>query len=220
MRTVRVTGRGLLKLRPDTTRITLTLEGLYPEYGDALRRSSEDTERLRDLLEGFGFLRTELKTLSFQVDAEYEGYQEEGAYKQRFKGYRYLHRMKVEFPSDNERLGKLLYALARCPAKPEFSLSYTVGDPEAAKNALLSRAMADAEEKAALLARAAGAALGRVQSIDYSRGELALEVRPMNRSLSAEGYMAKAAADGSFDMDIEPEEIRAEDTVTVLWELG
>jgi uncharacterized protein YggE len=220
MKTIRVTGKGQLKLHPDTSRITMSLEGVCPEYGDALRRSTEETGLLRDLLAGFGFLRSELKTLSFQVDPEYEGVQENGVYSQRFVGYRYRHRLKVEFPSDNERLGKLLYALARCPAKPEFSLSYTVGDPEAAKNALLSRAMADAEEKAALLARAAGAALGRVQSIDYSRGELALEVRPMNRSLSAEGYMAKAAADGSFDMDIEPEEIRAEDTVTVLWELG
>ncbi len=217
MRTVRVTGRGLLKLRPDTTRIALSLEGLYPEYGDALRRSSEDTERLRDLLEGFGFLRTELKTLSFQVDAEYEGYQEEGVYRQRFSGYRYRHRMKVEFPSDNQRLGKLLYALARCPAKPEFSLSYTVGDPEAAKNALLGKAMADAREKAAVLGRAAEVSLGQIQSIDYSWGETSFEARPMERSMPAP---AKTMAEGSFDMDIEPEDIRVSDTVTVLWEIG
>ncbi len=217
MRTIRVTGRGQLKLHPDATRITVSLEGLYPEYGDALRRSSEDTESLRDLLEGFGFLRSELKTLSFQVDAEYEGYQEEGVYRQRFSGYRYRHRMKVEFPSDNQRLGKLLYALARCPAKPEFSLSYTVGDPEAAKNALLGKAMADAREKAAVLGRAAEVSLGQIQSIDYSWGEISFESRPMERSMPAS---AKTMAEGSFDMDIEPEDIRVSDTVTVLWEIG
>jgi uncharacterized protein YggE len=217
MRTIRVTGRGQLKLHPDATRITVSLEGLYPEYGDALRRSSEDTESLRDLLEGFGFLRSELKTLSFQVDAEYEGYQEEGVYRQRFSGYRYRHRMKVEFPSDNQRLGKLLYALARCPAKPEFSLSYTVGDPEAAKNALLGKAMADAREKAAVLTQAAGVALGEIQSIDYSWGEIRFEARPMNRSMLAS---AKNMAEGSFDMDVEPEDIQVSDTVTVLWEIG
>ncbi len=217
MRTIRVTGRGQLKLHPDATRITVSLEGLYPEYGDALRRSSEDTESLRDLLEGFGFLRSELKTLSFQVDAEYEGYQEEGVYRQRFSGYRYRHRMKVEFPSDNQRLGKLLYALARCPAKPEFSLSYTVGDPEAAKNALLGKAMADAMEKAAVLGRAAEVSLGQIQSIDYSWGEISFESRPMERSMPAS---AKTMAEGSFDMDIEPEDIRVSDTVTVLWEIG
>ena len=217
MRTIRVTGRGQLKLRADTTVITLSLEGTEPEYADALRRSAEDTESLRELLAGFGFLRSDLKTLSFQVDAEYEGCQEEGVYRQRFKGYRYQHRTKVEFPSDNELLGKLLYALARSPVRAEFSLSYTVGDPEAAKNALLGKAVADAREKAAVLTQAAGVALGEIQSIDYSWGEIRFEARPMNRSMLAS---AKNMAEGSFDMDIEPEDIQVSDTVTVLWEIG
>ena len=55
MRTIRVTGKGTLKLRPDTTRISISLEGLFPEYSETLRRSSEDTERIKDLLARFGF---------------------------------------------------------------------------------------------------------------------------------------------------------------------
>ncbi len=221
MKTIRVTGKGQLKLHPDTSRITMSLEGVCPEYGDALRRSTEETGLLRDLLAGFGFLRSELKTLSFQVDPEYEGVQENGVYSQRFVGYRYRHRLKVEFPSDNERLGRILFALARCPARPEFSISYTVKDPEAAKNELLAQAVADAKAKAAVLTQAAGVALKELQSIDYSWGELSLETRPMNRSLLAEGPMAKSMANGgSFDLDIEPEDIPVSDTVTLLWEIG
>ena len=37
MRTIRVTGKGQIKVKPDTTRITMTLEGTYPDYGEALR---------------------------------------------------------------------------------------------------------------------------------------------------------------------------------------
>ena len=33
-RTIRITGKGQLKVKPDTTRITITLEGVYPEYSD------------------------------------------------------------------------------------------------------------------------------------------------------------------------------------------
>ena len=40
MRTIRVTGKGRLKVRPDTTRITISLEGTWPEYGETLRHSS------------------------------------------------------------------------------------------------------------------------------------------------------------------------------------
>ncbi len=220
MKTIRVTGRGDLRVHPDTTRITIDLEGTYPEYSDALRHSSEDTELLKDLLVSFGFQRTDLKTLNFGVDSEYESYQERGTYKRRFVGYKYHHRMKVEFLSDNDLLGKLLYALARCPAKPEFTISYTVKDPEAAKNELLGKAVADAREKAAVLTQAAGVALKELQSIDYSWGEITFETRPMDRSMVLSERIEAPMEFGSFDMDIEPDDIEVSDTVTVLWEIG
>ena len=31
MRTIRVTGKGQIKVKPDTTRIAMSLEGIYPE---------------------------------------------------------------------------------------------------------------------------------------------------------------------------------------------
>lgn len=219
VRTVRVTGKGQLKLRPDTARITLSLEGLFPEYGEAIRKSAEDTECLKELLSGFGFARTDLKTLHFGVDTEYEGYDENGIYKQRFAGYRFRHTLKVEFPVDNDRLGRVLYALANSPVRPEFRLSYTVKDPEAAKNELLEKAVADAKEKAAVLARAAGVALKEILRIDYSRNEIDLEVRPMALSRKAANDCAVLTA-GQYETDIEPEDIEAADTVTVLWAIG
>lgn len=42
MRIIRVTGKGQIKVKPDMTRITMTLTGLYKEYSETLRRSSED----------------------------------------------------------------------------------------------------------------------------------------------------------------------------------
>ena len=86
MRTIRVTGKGQIKVKPDVTRITMSLEGLYPEYGEALRHSSLDTEHLKDVLSAFGFERSDLKTLSFDVNTESESYNENGIYKQRFVG--------------------------------------------------------------------------------------------------------------------------------------
>ena len=222
MRTIRVTGKGQIKVKPDTTRITISLEGTWPEYGETLRHSSQDTERLKDLLSAFGFERSDLKTLNFNVETEYESYKDKGTYKQRLIGYKFTHMMKVEFPSDNDRLGKVLYALANCPLKPEFRLSYTVSDPEAAKNDLLGKAVTDAKEKASVLTQAAGVTLKDIQSIDYSWGEIDFEYRPMNRMLMADEYLARpmAAESPSYDMDIEPDDIEVSDTVTVLWEIG
>ena len=217
MRTIRVTGNGLIRLQPDTTCITMTLTGLDPDYGEALRRSGADAETLRGVLTGFGFARTDLKTVRFHVDTEYEGYQDEdGSYRQRFSGYRFRHVLKVEFDSDSDRLGKILYALANCGVTPEFRISYTVRDQEAAKNALLGKAVADAREKAELLARAGGVALRDIQTIDYSWGAVSFESAPL-----FDGVMAKSrmAAGASCDPGIEPDEIEVSDTVTVTWEI-
>ena len=219
MRTIRVTGKGLIRLKPDVTRITMTLSGHCGEYGETLSLSSLDTEELKDVLSRFGFERTDLKTLNFRVDTEYENYEDkDGRYKQRFVGYQYYHVLKVEFPSDNERLGRILYALANGAVEPEFGISYTVSDPEAAKNALLTKAVADAKEKAAVLSAAGGVLLKEIQSIDYSWGEIDFEYRPMAGNVLA----AKRAmgAEESFDMNIEPDDIEVSDTVTVVWEIG
>lgn len=219
--TIRITGRGQIRVRPDMTRINITLEGICPEYGETLRRSSRDTDCIREVLADLGFEKPDLKTLSFNVDTEYEPYKENDAYKQRLVGYKFRHLMKVEFESDHDRLGRVLYALAHCPVKPEFRISYTVKDQEAAKNELLGRAVTDAKEKAAVLTQAAGVKLGEIQSIDYSWEEISFEVRPMRSVMLAEidGEDRMAHGEVGYDLDIEPDDIEVSDTVTVIWEM-
>lgn len=214
MRIIRITGKGEIKVHPDTTRITVTLSGLYKDYGSTLSRSSEDTERLRELVTRFGFRGSDLKTLSFDVQTQNESYRDHDTYKTRFIGYRYTHRMKIEFDSDNERLGRILYALAGCPLRPEFTISYTVKDTEAVKNTLLGKAAADARAKAEALAEAAGVRLKDIQSIDYSWGKVLFEETPIN-NLMAE----KCMADEELALNIEPDDIEVSDTVTVVWEI-
>ena len=69
-RTVRVTGKGILKVRPDLIRLIITLTGTEKEYSDALRRSTEDTDALKNTMEKLGFQKSALKTLAFNVDTK------------------------------------------------------------------------------------------------------------------------------------------------------
>jgi hypothetical protein len=217
-RTVRVTGRGVLKLRPDLTRLTLTLQGTDMDYDETLRRSAEEAEALRGVLAELGFPWEALKTLEFSVDTLYEGYQDEkGVYRNRFAGYQFRHELKLDFPVDSDLLGRTLYALAHSDAKPEMRISYTLSDPEAAKNALLAAAVSDARAKAEALCAAAGETLGPLLHIDYARSEPALEVRPMRKLMAADNCAAESAA---YDMGIEPDDLSVADTVTMLWALG
>ena len=218
-RTIRVTGKGTIKLRPDVTRLTITLSGHEKEYADTVERSSRDTEALAAAITPLGFDRSALKTLSFDVNARYEGINDKnGNYRRVFKGYEFSHVLKLEFPFDNDLLGRILHALAHSSVDAEFDISYTVKDREAAKNELLGKAVADAAAKARVLSDAAGVALGGIRSIDYSWGEIEMAVRPMNRMMKSADTQAEAAFGCS--MDIEPDDITVSDTVTVAWDIA
>ena len=179
-RTIRVTGKGNISVKPDTIRLRISLEDIFREYDDALRHSADSVELLKDIFADLGYDRKALKTVYFNINTEYESYQDrDKSWKRRFKGYKYTHRMKLEFPADNKQLGKILYALAHCPVSPEFSIEYTVADPEAAKNELLGEAVKDSMAKANVLATAANVKLGNIVNIDYSWGEVDFVSRPL-----------------------------------------
>ena len=121
-KTMKVTGKGKLSVKPDLIRLLLDTTKVCATYEEALRQSSEQTEALKTCFEGLGFARTDLKTLRFSVDTEYENYRDENnVWKNRFIGYRFNHNMKLEFDADNERLGRVLYALAQTEVHPSFA---------------------------------------------------------------------------------------------------
>ena len=218
-RTIRVTGKGKISVKPDTIRLRISMEDTFREYDDALRHSTDSAELLKGMFEGLGYDRKAIKTVLFNINTEYESYQDrDKSWKRRFKGYKYTHRMKLEFPADNIRLGKILYALAHCPVSPEFSIEYTVADPEAAKNELLGEAVKDSMAKAGILAAAANVKLGNIVNIDYSWGEVDFVSRPLEElSLRC---CEDACEPTSYNMDIEPDNIDMSDTVTVVWNIA
>lgn len=219
-KTIKVTGKGNISVKPDMIRLLITLEGMKESYDETLELHTEQIESLAECFAKLGFARTELKTLSFHVDTEYENYNEgNNVWKKRFKGYKFVHVMKLEFEADNKMLGRVLYALANSQAKPEFRICYTVRDIEAVKNALLGKAVGDSKQKAEVLAKAAGVKLGDILTIDYSWGEVELISTPMSRMA-----LACASVDANqtecFDLDMEPDDMIVTDTVTVVWKIG
>ncbi len=214
---LKVTGKGSISLRPDTIRIILTITDTKENYDDAVKKSTEDTGVLKNCIENIGFKKEDLKTLAFNVNMQYENQKDkDDVWKRVLVGYTYNHQLKLEFERDNNDLGKILYALVNSKVKPQIDISYTIKDLEAAKNELLSKAVEDSKNKAQILAKAAGVGLGEIVNIIYSKEEKTFDVMPVR------GMMLKSAApqnDGAYNMDIEPENIVADDTVTIMWEI-
>lgn len=218
MRKMRVTGRGRISVKPDRIRLMLTLSDVKKDYDKALKEASAKSTELQKAFCGCGFSEEDLKTVNFSVDAEYTGYSDkDGNWKQRFVGYRFNQMLKIEFPLDNDRLGQILYALAKSGVKSEFRIQYTVSNPEACRNELLGKAVSDAKEKAAILAEASGVKLGAIQAIDYSFGTMEIYSEPVNfRSMKV---AESCCEDNAYGMNIVADDIQLDDNVTVSFEI-
>lgn len=218
MREMRVTGRGRISVKPDRIRLMLTLSDVKKDYDKALKEASAKSTELQKAFCGCGFSEEDLKTVNFSVDAEYTGYSDkDGNWKQRFVGYRFNQMLKIEFPLDNDRLGQILYALAKSGVKSEFRIQYTVSNPEACRNELLGKAVSDAKEKAAILAEASGVKLGAIQTIDYSFGTMEIYSEPVNfRSMKV---AESCCEDNAYGMNIVADDIQLDDNVTVSFEI-
>lgn len=218
MREMRVTGRGRISVKPDRIRLMLTLSDVKKDYDKALKEASAKSAELQKAFCGCGFSEEDLKTVNFSVDAEYTGYSDkDGNWKQRFVGYRFNQMLKIEFPLDNDKLGQILYALAKSGVKSEFRIQYTVSNPEACRNELLGKAVSDAKEKAAILAEASGVKLGAIQAIDYSFGTMEIYSEPVNfRSMKV---AESCCEDSAYGMNIVADDIQLDDNVTVSFEI-
>ncbi len=212
-RLIRVSGKGRISAVPDLIRLPITLTGVKASYEEATELSTTTTDLLMAAFAEQGFRKADLKTTWFSVDSKYDGvHDERGEYRNIFIGYEFNHQLVIEFEADNTLISRALLALASSGTNAEFRVIYTLKNPEAAKNELLSEAIKDCKAKAEQLARAAGVRLGEITLIDYSWDDLPFSVEPMKSMRAMEDTYSE-----KMSLAINPEDITLEDTVRIVW---
>ncbi len=211
-RTLTVKGIGNVKAAPDLVIITMNLTTTTPDYTKTTECAALDIEAIRKAIVSAGHDKQALKTTDFNIKTEYESVKDAaGNWKQKFKGYSCIHHLKLEFDLDMKRLGETILAISKSGANPEFEINFSIKDKAAVQAELLEKAVTNAAEKATILAKASGVSLGAVKHIDYSWGELRLY---SNTRFAEAGILEAPAA---FGMEIEPEDVDVNDSVTVIW---
>jgi uncharacterized protein YggE len=209
MRVIKVQGKGRVTVQPDTVVITFDVEEKAREYKDCLNNLNQKTTMLRSDIEAIGRAGSELKTSNFslRVHTKYMG----GRHV--FDGYRGSHTLHIEFPADKDNLNQVLRQIAQGHSGAEIRLTFTVRDKEAVKQAALVEAVKTAQKNAQILAEAAGLKLGQIQQVDYGWAEIRVYDR------GADMVCESLPAPMQYEPDIEPEEVAAEDNVTLVYEI-
>lgn len=215
-KTIRITGVGTATAAPDYVQLTLSLETLDKDYATAMERAATDIQHLTDSLTAAGLNKDAVKTTAFHVDTDYSSEKDRyGNYHRVFNGYEVRHRLSVRFDFIPALLATVLTAVANCVAQPELSVAFTVKDPTAINEQLLTGAATHARRKAEVLCAAAGVTLGSLVRIDHSWSEL--DVYSHTEYNLMDKCMADASAPG---FDFQPEDIKVSDNVTFEWEIA
>ena len=218
-RTITVKGVGRATTKPDYVIISMTLESKEKEYEEAMALAAKKIEYINSSFEKLGFEKSAVKTVDFNITTDYDSRRDpQGNYHQIFRGYVCRHYLKVEFDFDTKLLSCVLSAISKCLAKPVISISFTVKDPTSVKKELLKTATINAKEKAEILCEASNVQLGALLNIYYNWGEINI-VSNTDFSIDEDCMSELCAPRGGAAIDFEPEDIKASDTATFIWEI-
>lgn len=214
---ITVTGRGSLRVEPDVTRLELTLKSIHDTYEDAYAQGKSNADKLGEIMKEVALPHSLPKTTQFDIDKETQReYDKFGNYKSdKFIGFVLDHRVKIDLGMDKVLLNKVIKLIGRSLKQAEINIGYTVKDPRPAQLKMLERAVKDAKEKAAIMAKACGCSLGLVKEIDYSVQEVHIYSKARMFHEAEEAICCNAES-----LDITPDDLEASDIVTVKWYLS
>lgn len=188
--------------------VSFAISALNHEYSAAIEELNERVATLRERLNGAGVDPKQLKTTRFGVDADYRTVNKKSV----FNGWLAHHGMRLELPVDRDQLNRALEAVAVSGTQAKFSIGFEVRDQAGFREALLADAMRSARRNAEAIVSAAGCRLGKVVSIEYGWSEIRFS-SSIDYAREVSGPCAMASP------DIEPEDVDAQDSVTVVWQL-
>lgn len=213
-KTITVKGVGSVKTKPDYVVISLSLKGEDMDYVTAVNKANEKIELLKRALTSVGFDSDDLKTLNFSARTVYKNVRKGNEYTSVFAGYVVDYQLKLAFDFTPQRLSEALTAIANSGADAEFSISFTVKEPEKVAGELLISATENARQKAEVLVRASGKSLGELISIDYNWAEIDVISRSSYAVAAAPNMLREAAVP-----EFTPDDIESRDSVTFIWEI-
>jgi len=210
MRILKVQGKGQVAAEPDLIMISFDIESKAKDYEESLRQLNTRVDDLRGSMSASGLDRARLKTTAYnvRVETQYSGG------KHIFGNYVASHRLQIELQVEKELLNNVLRQIAQGQSGAEIKLTFSVKDKDALRKKVLTQAVQSAKENAATLALAAGVTLGKLIQMDYGWSEVHIYDREAN--ILCESKLSYSLS----DPDIEPEDVKAEDTVTLVFEIA
>jgi uncharacterized protein YggE len=167
---ITVVGEGKASARPDMAEVQVGVVTQATTASQALKDNNAAMGKLFKALSGQGIADKDIQTSSFQVMPQYRQ-DKEGRELAEPAGYHVTNLVRVKV-RDLAKLGAVLDEVIAQGANRVHGVSFSVADPEAILDGARKQALADAQRKADLYAKAAGRKVGRILLIQEQSPQL------------------------------------------------
>ncbi len=188
---ITVIGRGEAFGQPDEAYLNVGVETFAVEVTTATAENEEKIQTIITTLKEQGIAAEDIQTSNYSLWAE-QIYGERGP--EGIAGYRVNNQVQVTI-REVEKVGDVLTAVTNAGANSIYGVSFSVADPAALEAEAREEAIANAQERARLLAELSGVTLGDVVAVSEVIGQM--PYREMG-GLGGGGYMAAEAAGTSI----------------------
>jgi len=165
-RTMTVAGQGEVRAVPDEAQLTAGVVTQAHTAADALAANSRAMNGVFDALKRLGIPEKSIQTSDFSVSAQY-AIDSHGNQTQKIIGYQVSNDVTVVV-DDLSKLGPSIDALVSSGANSMGNIEFTIRDPKPFLDEARAKAVKDALDRAEVYSKAAGIALGPIQTIGES----------------------------------------------------
>lgn len=203
-------GTGEIKVSPDRAVLFMDLTARSMNFNNAVQELNKKAALLEKELTSAGFVKTDLKTTGYTVNKNII-YTSGGPVD---SGYIARQTFLVELQNDQQKIVKLVKSLSESKAGAAFSFSFTLSEQKEkeVQTELMKRAVADANQKAKILAEASGVTIQRILTITYGKTDYG--PRPFASAMRKESQ-----SDDNFS-GFTVNELDLTEQVTITWEIA
>lgn len=207
---VSVVGKGELSIKPDIVYLSIGVDTTAATAQEAQKTNAAKIQKITNLLKNtWKVADKDIQSTQFYVQPNYSYSEKEG---QQVKGYNANHTLVVAY-RDLTKVGELLDAASDAGANNIGNARFAVEDTSAFEAQVIEKAMANADVKAAAIAKAAKRSLGQVLTVSQNDGNNNAVYFEQNLK------MEMASADTAASTSVQPGEVKITTQLSVMYEL-
>lgn len=206
-----VTGQASLSVQPEKTIISYSIVSTKDSYNEAIDGMNFRIDALTQSLVKIGFKKEEIKTSNFNIHQNRKYRQGEA------KGLEYTasQTLEIKFDYSTKRLLEVLNKTASDDSAPSVSIAFGMSDEQEVrvKKQLIKMAVADAKDKADVLAESTGYKISGIKEINYGGSS------NMPRNYAGNMGMMKSFAESDMS-NFEAKDLTISDQVFISYEIS